>query len=201
MRRPGAVWLELRRWWVTPLAICLVNLAVLFAYGLVLAGQARFREARMSRQSAELVRLKEERAELVAAVEAAREIREGIDDLYENWLSTERQRLTRLIAEVKSLARRAGLDPTVISYPEESLEQYDLVKRSIVFTVEGTYQDLRRFVNFLELSDYFLTLEEVQLADSGAQGQSLRINLKISTLFAELDEPQDVASTSSGVGS
>ena len=54
MKRPGAVWLELRRWWVTPLAICLVNLAVLFGYGLVLAGQAAFREARMARQSAVL---------------------------------------------------------------------------------------------------------------------------------------------------
>ncbi len=155
----------------------------------------------MARQSAELVSLREERAQLASAVEEAGENRERIDDLYENRLSTERQRLTRLIAEVKSLARRAGLDPTVISYPEESLEQYDLVKRSIVFAVKGTYQELRRFVNFLELSDYFLTLEEVQLADSGAQGQSLRINLKISTLFAKLDEPQDAASTSRGVGS
>lgn len=170
-----------------PLILCLVGVAILSTYGLVLASQASFREGRVERRRAELDLLESSRSVLAESVESARINQERVDEFYVSELSTESQRVTQIIAEVKTLARRAGLEPTVISYPDERLRQYNLVKRSIVFAVEGTYVELRRFINFLELSEFFLTLEEIQLG-SGGQGAELRINLKISTLFAEEDE-------------
>ncbi|MEE9561591.1 MAG: hypothetical protein V3W50_00825 [Thermoanaerobaculia bacterium] len=187
MRRSGDLWRRHLARWLPPLVVCLVNVAILSTYGLVLASQASFREGRVERRRAELDLLEWSRSALAESVESARINQARIDEFYASGLSTESQRVTRIIAEVKTLARRAGLDPTVISYPDKSLREYNLVKRSIVFAVEGTYVDLRRFINFLELSEFFLTLEEIQLG-SGGQGAELRINLKISTLFAEEDE-------------
>lgn len=199
MRRSADLWRRHLSRWLPPLVICLVCLATLSTYGLVLASQARFREGRVERRSSELDLLQASRSALEHSVESARINRERIDDFYESRLSTESQRVTQIIAEVKTLARRAGLEPTVISYPDESLRQYTLVKRSIVFAVEGTYVELRQFVNFLELSDFFLTLEEIQLG-SGGQGAELRINLKISTLFAEEDEITTPSAAAAQVG-
>ena len=106
---------------------------------------------------------------------------------YGEWLTGEDVRLTKVIAEVKDLARRASVEPSVINYPEEQLEEQGLVKRSLVFSVDGTYMALRRFINFLEVTDLFLVLDEVRLSEGGDSGFSLRISLKISTYFVEDD--------------
>jgi hypothetical protein len=69
-----------------------------------------------------------------------------------------------------------------VSYPTEPLEAYGLRRRAFVFSVQGTYPDLRKFINLLELSDTFLTLEQVTLSESS--GGALGIQLRVSTLFA-----------------
>ena len=55
--------------------------------------------------------------------------------------------------------------------------------RSVSFSVDGDYAGLRRFINFLELSDLFLTLEEVSLSGRTGESNVLRISLRVSTLF------------------
>ena len=97
---------------------------------------------------------------------------------------------------------RAGLDPPTIHYPDEPIRSYGLVKRSIVFGVDGTYLALRRFINFLELTDSFVTLEEIRPSErSSTQGSRLSINLRVSTLFLEEDiEPAALARSRDTVG-
>ena len=93
--------------------------------------------------------------------------------------------LTTVIATVKDLAAKAGLEPADISYGKEPIERQDLVLRTIVFRVEGTYGQLRQLINFLEISETFLILEEVSLASRADAVGRLGIDLQISTLFAE----------------
>ena len=77
--------------------------------------------------------------------------------------------------------------------PEEFLEDYGLTRRSIVFSANGSYQALRRLINFIELSDQFMILEEVRLSEIGQQGVDVRVDFKVSTLFTgEVDEGADV---------
>jgi len=85
---------------------------------------------------------------------------------------------------VQSLARKAGLDPRSIAYPEPEIEDYGLVKRSFIFTVDGDYLALRKFLNLLELSDSFLTLEDASVSEA-SKGQELRLSLTLSTLFTK----------------
>jgi Tfp pilus assembly protein PilO len=115
----------------------------------------------------------------------------------ERVLAREAERLTRLINEVKKLAQRAGLEPQSISYPEETLDEYGLVRMSLVFGVQGTYPQLRMLVNLLERSDLFLVLDQIAL--TGSAKSVLSISLQISTFFAreagsiELPQPDEAA--------
>ncbi len=181
------VWRQHLRVWVPALAFLALNLILLSTYRLVLVGQAEAREASAARSTAELERARQLRVRLEDLVASGLEERREIEDFYDHRLATERQRLTEVIAEVKRLARTSGLAPRVINYERDPIEEYGLAKRSIVFAVSGSYLSLRKLVNLLELSDLFLTLEQVSLSERGGQGSALRINLQIAALFAEPD--------------
>ena len=184
MRTNADVWRERWTLWLPALLFLALNLGLLSAYRLVFAGQAKLLSGWLERDGQELRRLEVERARLEELVRSASVNQERIERFYSERLSTESERLTKIIAEVKDLARRAEVEPSAINYPGEEFEEYDLLKRSIVFSVEGTYVGLRRFINFLELSESFLTLEEVRLSEGSDGGPKLRINLKVYTLFA-----------------
>jgi Type II secretion system (T2SS), protein M subtype b len=98
-------------------------------------------------------------------------------------------------SEVRSLARKAGLEPRAFSYPEEDIDDYGLIKRSSIFSVEGTYPELRQFLYLLEASRSFLTVEEINLAGASGGGPELRIDIAISTLFARDAEAAPPAGT------
>ena len=181
----GRIWRERWRIWVPALVFFLLNLAVFSTYRLVFAGQARLRSRQVEDRNAELARLESDRAVLEDLVARAGANRERVQTFYDRWLVPESERLTLALAEVKDLATRAGVEPYSLSYPEQEIDAFGLEERSIVFAVQGSYMALRRFINFLELSDLFLTLEEVTLSGGADADAGLRINLRISTLFSE----------------
>ncbi|HEX5716500.1 MAG TPA: hypothetical protein VF179_10095, partial [Thermoanaerobaculia bacterium] len=132
------------------------------------------------------------RKELERRIQRAGTAEAAVKQLYGEQFSTRSQRLTRVTTEVKSLARKAGLNPRSLSYPQEVIEDFGLIKRSFIFPVEGTYLELRQFLNLLEHSESFLTLEAVTLSETNQeQGPELRMNLKISTLFSEETGPEE----------
>lgn len=175
--------------WVPALLVFLVGLSLFGVYRLRYAGQVEMTAEAVTRGRQALASVRADRRHLEEDLEAILRTRQRLRDIYTDRLSTESRRLTRIIAEVKELARTSGLDPQAINYPDEPIEDFGLRKRSFVFGVEGTYAELRRLVNLLELSDSFLTLEEVRLVGGGDQrgnrgGGRLRIDLRLSTLFA-----------------
>ena len=182
MRLLSAAWRSRWWWWVLPVVFCLLN-GVFLSYHLS-TSRSGFRQIQdeQKRQEGRLEALRESRDRLTRLLETAERNRQGVFDLYERRLATEESRLTDLIAEVKRLARQAGLDSPSFSYAAVQIEEFGLVKKSIVFRVEGNYPKLRELVNLLELSDHFLILEEIRLQES--DGSRLGIDLQISTLFA-----------------
>lgn len=184
----GGAWRAHTRRWVPALAFLAANLLLLSAYRLVLAGQAQLSSSRVERSQSELVRLAAERQRLTASTERLRASREEIDRFYSERLSSENVRLTRILAEVRALATRSGLEPTSVNYGKEEIDGHGLLRRSIDFSVEGSYLEFRRFVNLLELSDSFLVLERVGLRGSDEGGTDLRITVGVSTLFTSPEE-------------
>ncbi len=189
-------WLKQRRWvWGVPLVLILVNGALLSTYRLIYAGRVALLRGQIGREAQDLAELAEQSRHLETLVEGARRSRDGVERLYRESFATEGERLSRMIREVKDLASRAGLVPASIGYPEEELEDQGLIQRAMVFSVEGEYSSLRKFVNLLEIADTFVVLEAVRLNESDP---SLRIGLELSTLFVGRDQPATAALAASG---
>jgi Tfp pilus assembly protein PilO len=177
------------RWWTwaLPLALALLNATILAVHpGRTGAGFADM-ERSLESETRALAALSEKEATVARVLDDARSGRQALDDLYRERFATQAERLTRLITEVKRLGMSAGLEPQSISYPEESIDEYGLVRMSLVFVVNGTYPQLRTFINLLEVSDLFLVLERVGLSNSA--DSTLGIHLEISTLFVR--DPDD----------
>ena len=180
------VWQREWRLWLPALVLLLLNLGAFVVYRTLYAGGAQARESRVGRTRTSHRQLVTERERAQNLARRAERTQTRLERLYANSFQTEEKRITKVIAEVKALAERAGLDPPSIHYPDESISRYGLVKRSIVFGVDGTYLALRRFINFLELTESFVILEEIRPTEkSSNRGRRLSINLKVSTLFLE----------------
>lgn len=187
------LWRGRLRAWLPALIFFVVAASALGVYRLRFAGEAEVSEQSVERARRALAELTEDRERLATDIERIRANREMLETFYGDRLATESERLTRLIAEVKELARRSGLVPLVIQYPDQPIEDFGLRRRAFVFGVEGTYADLRELLNLLEISESFLTLEEVSLVEGSGGSGRLRISLRLSTLFAAEDAPLEDA--------
>lgn len=222
----GDIWRQ-RLWvWATALVFVALNGIGLLVYLFAYSDRVKTLEVDLSDQGKRQAEVHAAHLHSEDLLRQARLNRERILQLYDEHFSTRRRRLTGVTAEVKELAKRSGLVPRSITYPEEQIQQYGLIKRSFIFAVDGTYADLRKFINLLELSDSFLTLEDVALAEEGGRANrsgfsppaglsqpaatappgagpappgALRMGLTISTLFSSQDQPRDVLAPLPGV--
>jgi hypothetical protein len=202
MRSPGEIWRQ-RLWvWVPALVFFLANATAYTVYRFGFADRVASLRQDLKDERERLDPLVARKKKLEGLLDRSARNEVEIHKLYDETFATRKQRLTEITTEVKTLARKAGLDPKDLSYPETKIQRYGLIKRSFVFSVEGNYLELRKLINLLELSNSFLTLEEVTLSGGSAgkpgqaarrgmaavpesPGAELRINLTLSTLFAK----------------
>ncbi|HYO12226.1 MAG TPA: hypothetical protein VE685_03410 [Thermoanaerobaculia bacterium] len=190
---PGEIWRQ-RLWvWLPALLFFLANAVAFSVYRLGYAGDVASLEEELDRQELQIGQLREQRKELETLVARVRTNDLQVRQLYSEHLSNRRRALIGVDAEFKRLASQAGLLPRSISYDEEEIESYGLVRRSFSFSVEGTYAELRKFINLLELSPSFLTIEEISVVGGADEGPEVKIDLTLSTLFAR--DPDAAAAT------
>ncbi len=189
MRDQSEIWRQ-RLWiWLPALLFFLANAVAFSVYRFGYADQVKSLESDLASVREQLQPLEQKRTVLERRLQRAKAAETAVQDLYADRFSTRSQRLTRMMSQVKTLARQAGLNPKSISYPSQDIEDYGLEKRSFVFSVAGTYAEFRQFLNLLELTDSFLTLEAVTLSEEGGdEGPELQMNLTLSTLFARESE-------------
>jgi len=178
--------------WLPALLFFVANLVALLVFQARYSGRAEVSQEELATAERDVEIVVDRRRELEERLAGIDTTRRQVEEFYAQRLAPESERLTRIIAEVKDLASRSGLQPQAISYPQQVIEDYGLRQRSLVFQVEGTYADLRKLVNLLEISDSFLTLEQVSLSGQGGAGARLAIQLRISTLFS-IDGQQPLA--------
>jgi hypothetical protein len=58
----------------------------------------------------------------------------------------------------------------------------------IAFNVQGTYEQTRRLINLLELSDQFVIIDGISLATVGSTtgDKTLSLNIRLKTLFRDV---------------
>jgi Tfp pilus assembly protein PilO len=200
VRPAGEIWRQ-RLWiWVPALLFFLAN-AAFAVYELGYAGRIDSLNDTLSTQQAQIRDLGNKRKQMETMIARVRSNEAQVQQLYTDRLSTRRLRVTSITDEVKKLAREAGLAPKSISYPEEEIQEYNLIRRSFNFSVQGTYAGLRKFVNLLEASHSFLSVDEATVASS-SEGPELRIDLSLSTLFSrdDQDEPAPTPAETAAAG-
>ena len=189
MSRGPALWWE-RRWvWLPAALFVLVGVALLLGFELAFAGRLGLQAGALESRRRELEEVSARRREAEALVQRARSTRAAIDELYDERLGSEAARLTAVMLEVKHLAQQAGLSGIeAINYGDEVVTGMPLVKKSITFSAGGSYEQLRAFINLLELSPSFMSLDEIRVAE-GDPGGRLRLQVRLSTMFLDEDAP------------
>jgi len=183
VRSRGEIWRQ-RLWiWVPALLFFLANAAAFSVYKLGYAGQVDKLDDDIRAQEQRSKDLSAQSRQLETMIARVGTNQQQVQQLYADRLSTRSRRLTNVTREVKEMAKEAGLVPRSLSYPEEEIQDYGLIKRSFLFSVQGSYPALRKLIHLIEASRSFITLEEVNLT-SNAEGPELRIDLTLSTLFA-----------------
>ncbi|NJL28607.1 MAG: hypothetical protein HC897_12315 [Thermoanaerobaculia bacterium] len=185
MNSPFDIWRQ-RFWlWFAPALFFLVNLVVFGFYRYTYSGKVDVVRARVESEAQQLAALEANLEKLSGLRERLDNNHAHVEELREVWFATEATRLTRSIARLKTLVRDAGLSPDSYTYPSQPIEGQDLVRYEFAFQVEGTYEQIRRFVNFLELTEDFFIIEEITLDEgSGSAGDPrLRVRFLLSTVF------------------
>jgi len=184
------IWRE-KRWLLITLSVLfLANVLYFFTYRI--RYQARVDELQDSLDQArqQLTQAQHKRGRAEASLAAFNKIDEHIQTIYTDRWSTPRQRLTDLLIEVERLERRSQLVPRATSFAQVTEEKdFGATSMSLVFSVQGTYAQIRQLINLLELSPHFIIIDEVLLSDtSTTSGQALTMNLRLKTLFHEPSE-------------
>src|SRR4051794_28879013 len=137
MRSPGEIWRQ-RLWvWVPALVFFLANATAYTVYRFGFADRVASLQESLQEQKDRLDPLVARKEKLEALLARSRRNQADISRLYAESFSTRKQRLTNITADVKAMARKAGLEPKSFSYPEQQIQQYGLVKRSFIFSVGG----------------------------------------------------------------
>jgi hypothetical protein len=158
---------------------------------------ARLEAAETSLTQARAARLTTERQ-----IQGYRKVESDIAEVFDQHWSTQPKRFTAVVAEVKQLAIASSLSPQAYSFERAEAETrggsgrrtegVGATEVGMSFTVAGSYQQIRRLINLLELSRQFVIIDRITLTT--AQDQVLTLNLHLKTLFRDAQQQRAAAS-------
>lgn len=101
----------------------------------------------------------------------------------------EHRDFTGLIDELLVLAYRADLAIDQIAYKQDMAKNVDLLKYELSFTVQGRYEQLKKFIHSLEQSPRIMAVSQIALSSLDGEGPAtVGLRLKLETVF-QSDEP------------
>lgn len=157
-------------------------------------------DERLEQTSAELENVRASRLRGEKNLAAYRESEANVMRVFDEHWSTQAARLTPLIVEVKRLAVASNLIPRSYAFDRGERKKVMGDRRDslgasevgIAFSVQGSYAQVRRLINLLELSRQFVIIDQIGL--SAAEGDSLTMSLHVKTLFRDEDTSSEDAS-------
>jgi Tfp pilus assembly protein PilO len=152
-------------------------------------------EADMQRERLQLrIDVRERRAaveRLRAVVQMVEKTRAGADQFFEQYFLDRQTAFSTVLAELNGTAEKAGIRPTGDnSYTFEPIEGSDtLAMMTVNGSYQGTYADLIEFVNAIDRSPRFLTIDRLQASPAQAPG-TLSITMRLNVFVRGEVEPQ-----------
>ena len=128
---------------------------------------------------------------LQAVVQMVEKTRAQADQFFEQYFLDRQSAFSTVLAELNSMAEKAGIRLTGDnSYNFEPIEGSDnLAMMTVNGSYQGTYADLIEFVNAIDRSPRFLTIDRLQASPAQAPG-ALSISLRLNVFVRGEVEPQ-----------
>ncbi len=185
------IWRE-KRLLLAILAVLLVaNAVFFFTYRVQYESRLRALDDKLQSTEDQLQRARNKRMSAEQQLASYRKVQTDLQTLYNNRWATEAQRLTALIHEVKRLGAVTQLDPATMNFSriqDRELQRSGGIGTAtvvITFSVHGSYLQVRRLINLLELSNQFVIIDAINLAAGGPSDSNLTLNLRLKTVFRE----------------
>jgi len=189
------IWREKRVLLIVLGVLLLANTAFFFTYRVQYESRLQDLAARQEQAKAQLDQAHSARIAAEQQLAAYKKVQNDLQVLYNDRWSTPAQRLTALIDEVKRLAAASHLQPPSYQFGTGETKSSGNVNTrgsigtqtvSITYSVEGTYEQVRRLINLLELSDQFVIIDSIGLGTNGtAADKALSLNIRLKTLFRD----------------
>lgn len=188
------IWKEKRVLLVILALLVVANTAFFFTYRVRYKNRIDSLEQRLADSQAKLADARTARLTAERRYASYRKVERDVQFIYDQKWATQAERLTAVIAEIKKLAMASELVPRSYTFTNVEAKVADASSRSgrrapsldatevgISYGVEGTYEQVRRLINLLELSDQFIIVDAITL--SSQSGETLQVNLHVKTLF------------------
>ena len=120
-------------------------------------------------------------------LQALQKAQKDLDVIYTQVLAQKKVGVTAIRQELQDLAGSLTVERGAVDYDYELLPQFGLRHFTLSVPVEGAYRDIRRFINDIERSQYFLILDRVNLSAEreAASGGNLLLNFQLSTYLRD----------------
>ena len=198
------IWREKRILLIVLGVLLFANIVFFFTYRVQYQSRLQALDDRLAQAEGQLEQARTARVRAEQTYRSYKQIETDVDRIYNQHWATQSERLTAMISEVKRLTVASSLVPTTIGFAQNTVatkkqtrsanaprrvqrDSIGATEVAITFGVQGTYEQVRRLINLLELSEQFVIISQIGL--SAREGRVLDLNLLVKTLFRE-DDPR-----------
>jgi uncharacterized coiled-coil protein SlyX len=194
------IWRE-KQIWLIVLALALAaDVFVFVTYRVQFQERIEDVEGRKAQAEARLASVRAQRQAAQDTFARYRKVQSDLDVLYNTKWATRNERLIPWINDIKHLGEASKLVPRAISFvktDEKEVKDPSLMKVkapgtssvTMSYSVQGNYQEVRRLINLLELSDQFVIIDSLSVTAT-ENSDLLNVSLRLKTLFRELQAGQ-----------
>lgn len=181
-------WIRLAAVWILAVAFCLAALGILIWQTSGPMGRRGLIEKQIEQLNQEIDRLDLMTQQARAERDQVAKTGETLERIDGELFGKLDDRMTAVLREVGMASRGAGLLPGGFSYREVINDRTGGVRFGIVFSVEGTYEQIRSLLESLQASPQFLIIDSISFkGEEDARSQILSIRLQVSTYLAEAE--------------
>ncbi|HEX8254647.1 MAG TPA: GspMb/PilO family protein [Thermoanaerobaculia bacterium] len=191
------IWREKRILLIVLGVLLVANIAFFFTYRVQYQNRLDDLDADLEAAEKTLADARLQRAAIERRIQGYQKTEADIAEVFDQHWSTQAKRFTVMFGEIKQLAQASSLVPSSYSFDREeadaeaagmgrsAVREADLgaTEVGMSFNVTGTYQQVRRLINLLELSRQFIIVDRISLSASEAERLSLTLHVK--TLFRD----------------
>jgi Tfp pilus assembly protein PilO len=175
----GALWRRM----LVPFAVLVgLNALVFGLYTLPRSVQERSLSSRVETLRADVERERKAVADRRDRVDAVRSNTGDTERFYRQVVFGREESLASSLEELDHVAGSLGLKPGPRTFDQEEVDGAPLVRFVVTMPVSGSYRELTSFLDRLERSPRFLTVDSIRLREKKEEGV-VDLNVVISTYF------------------